>query len=130
MTLKVLLPFQVFSQTEGISRIVAESPQGSFGLLPQRLDCVVALVPGIFLYENSREGEVFLAIDQGVLIKTGMNVTISVRDAMGGTKLESLRDVVESRYLNLSEQERNTRSLMAKLEREFIRRFAEFDHEY
>ncbi len=47
MHLKVLLPFQVFAENTGVSRIVAETREGSFGLLPHRLDCVAALVPGI-----------------------------------------------------------------------------------
>ena len=47
MNLKVLLPFQVFTDEDGVSRIVAETRTGSFGLLPHRLDCVAALAPGI-----------------------------------------------------------------------------------
>ena len=45
MKLKVLLPFQVYAEIDGVKRIVAETPQGSFGLLPQRLDCVAVLCP-------------------------------------------------------------------------------------
>jgi hypothetical protein len=32
MNLKVLLPFQVFAEKTGVSRIVAETREGSFGL--------------------------------------------------------------------------------------------------
>ena len=46
MNLKILLPFQVFTEKKGVKRIVAESAGGSFGILPQRLDCTTALVPG------------------------------------------------------------------------------------
>jgi hypothetical protein len=35
MNLKILLPFQIFAERTGVSRIVAESHEGSFGLLPQ-----------------------------------------------------------------------------------------------
>ena len=54
-----------------MSRIVAETREGSFGLLPHRLDCVAALAPGILIYETEAEGEVFVAVDEGVLVKTG-----------------------------------------------------------
>ena len=54
MNLKVLLPFQVFAEKTGVARIVAETREGSFGLLPRRLDCVAALAPGILIYENER----------------------------------------------------------------------------
>jgi len=65
MSLKVLLPFQIFAEKTGVARIVAETREGSFGLLPQRLDCVAALVPGILTYEIESEGEVYLAVDEG-----------------------------------------------------------------
>jgi F0F1-type ATP synthase epsilon subunit len=32
MNLKILLPFEVFAEQAGVSRIVAETPAGSFGL--------------------------------------------------------------------------------------------------
>src|SRR5271170_2802298 len=92
MHLKVLLPFGVFEEKTGVSRIVAETREGSFGLLPHRLDCVAALAPGILTYESEDDGEVFLAVDQGVLVKTGMEVLISVRDAIGGTDLGQLHE--------------------------------------
>ncbi len=52
MNLKILLPFEIFAETTGASRIVAETREGSFGLLPHRLDCVAVLVPGILIYET------------------------------------------------------------------------------
>ena len=58
MNLKVLLPFQVFAEKTGVTRIIAETREGSFGLLPHRLDCVAALAPGILIYEDEAEGEV------------------------------------------------------------------------
>ena len=71
MNLKVLLPFQIFSEKTGVTRIVAETPDGSFGLPPQRLDCVAALAPGILIYESETDGEVFVAVDEGVLVGAG-----------------------------------------------------------
>jgi len=56
MNLKILLPYKVFAERSGVSRIVARSSEGSFGLLPHRLDCVAALVPGILVYETEAEG--------------------------------------------------------------------------
>ena len=99
MNLKVLLPFKIFAEKTGVSRIVAETREGSFGLLPHRLDCVAALAPGILLYETDTEGEVFLAVDEGVLVKAGPDVLISVRQALGGTDLGRLRDAVEQEFL-------------------------------
>ncbi len=129
MNLKVLLPFKIFAEKTGVSRIVAETREGSFGLLPHRLDCVAALAPGILLYETDTEGEVFLAVDEGVLVKAGPDVLISVRQALGGTDLGRLRDAVEQEFLGLDEHEQSMRSVMAKLEAGFLRRFAGLQHE-
>jgi F-type H+-transporting ATPase subunit epsilon len=128
MNLKVLLPFRIFAEKAGVSRIVAETREGSFGFLPHRLDCVAALVPGILIYQNQAESEVYVAVDEGVLVKTGLDVLVSVRNAIGGTDLGQLREVVEREFLNLNQREQSVRSVMARLESGFIRRLAEFHH--
>ena len=129
MGLKVLLPFGIFAEKTGVSRIVAETREGSFGLLPHRLNCVAALAPGILIYENEAEGEVYIAINEGILVKTGLDVSVSVRNAIGGTDLGQLRETVEREFLSLNEREESVRSVMAKMESSFIRRLAEFHHE-
>jgi F-type H+-transporting ATPase subunit epsilon len=129
MNLKIILPFAVFTEKSSVSRIVAESREGSFGLWPHRLDCVAALVPGILIYESEANGEAYVAVDEGVLIKTGMEVLVSVRNAIVGTDLRQLREEVEREFLNLNEREQSVRSVMAKLESGFIRRLGEFHHE-
>ena len=126
MNLKILLPFQVFAEKTAVLRIVAETTSGSMGLLPHRLDCVAILVAGILTYETAQEGEVYLAVDQGVLIKTGADVLISVRNAIAGTDLANLRDTVKQEFQNRNEQEQQVRSVLAKLESGFTRRFVEF----
>ena len=129
MNLKVLLPFQIFADQTGVSRIVAETREGSFGLLPHRLDCVAALAPGILTYQLGAQAEVYMAVDQGVLVKTGMDVLISVRNAIGGTDLGQLHAAVEREFLHLNEREQSVRSVMAKMESDFISRLAEFHRE-
>jgi F-type H+-transporting ATPase subunit epsilon len=97
--------------------------------LPHRLDCVAALAPGILIYENEAEEEVYVAIDEGVLVKTGLDVLISVRNAIAGTDLGRLREAVEKEFLNLNEREQRVRSVMAKMESGFISRLAELHRE-
>ncbi|MFT5622834.1 MAG: F-type H+-transporting ATPase subunit epsilon [Bacteroidia bacterium] len=129
MNLKILLPFQIFAEKVDVSSIVAETSEGAFGLLPQRLDCVAALVPGILSYATESEGEVFVAVDKGVLVKSGSDVLVSVRRALSGSDLEQLQDAVEQEFLELDEQEQSVREVMTKLETGFLRRFATFRHE-
>jgi len=129
MNLKVLLPFQVFAEKTAVSRIVAETHEGSFGLLPHRLDCLAALTPGILVYQIEAEREEYVAVDEGVLVKSGLDVLVSVRRALGGTDLGQLRALVEKEFLTLDEREKSVRSVMTKLETGFLSRLATFQHE-
>ena len=126
MKLKVLLPYQVFAEIDEVSRIVVETPQGSFGLLPRRLDCVATLEPGILTYETKAEGEVYIAVDEGILVKAGADVLVSVRNAIGGTDLGKLREAVAKEFVNLDENERQVRAVLARLESGFVRHFTEY----
>jgi F-type H+-transporting ATPase subunit epsilon len=128
MHLKVLLPFQVFAEFTGVLRIVAETRNGAFGLLPQRLDCVAALTPGILTLETEADGEIYLAVDEGVLVKTGPQVLVSVRRALRGTDLAQLHTAVTQEFMRLDQREEDVRSVMVKLETGLLRRFARMQH--
>lgn len=120
------MPSHIFAEKVNVSRIVAETPDGLFGVLPRRLDCVAVLCPGILTYENDTDGEVYLAVDEGVLVKTGPEVLVSVRNAIAGTNLGQLREAVEQEFINLSEQEQSLRRALAKMESGMIKRMAVF----
>ena len=129
MNLRILLPLGVFAEKADVSRVIAETSDGSYGLLPNRLDCVAALVPGILSYEAKGCGTVYVGIDQGVLVKTGGQVTVSVRRAVGGSDLGQIKDAVERDFLKLDEQERNVRTAVAKMESGLMGRLAEFEND-
>jgi len=129
VNLKVLLPFRIFADVSGVTGIVAESIQGSFGLLPHRLDCVAALVPGILSYETAAQGTVYLAVDAGVLVKTGAQVLVSVRRAIGALDLAALHEAVKRRFAVLDSQEREVRAAVAKMDAGLLGRLAVFQHE-
>ncbi len=129
MNLKILLPSHIFAEKNDVSRIVAEALDGSFGLLPQRLDCVAALSPGILTYENEADGEVYVAVDEGVLVKTGLDVLISVRNAIAGESLSQLREAVEQEFLDFNAHEKSLRQALAKMESGLIKRMAVFEND-
>jgi len=120
MDLKILLPYRIFAEIKNVSSIVAETSEGSFGLLPKRLDCVAAIVPSIFTYETDSKSVHYLAVDEGVLIKAGTQVLVSVRKAFGGTDLGKLHESVEKEFMKMDDNERDIRSVMSKLESRFI----------
>jgi F-type H+-transporting ATPase subunit epsilon len=126
MNLKVLLPYKVFDEVKNVKRIVMETSAGSYGLLPQRLDCVAALVPGILIYETESGGIHYLALDEGVMVKAGSEVMVSVRNAIGGADLGKLHEAVEKEFEKLDDSEKEARSVMAKMESGFISTMEKF----
>jgi F-type H+-transporting ATPase subunit epsilon len=123
MHLRILLPYRVFCDRGEVARIVVETDAGSFGLLPHRRDCVATLVPGILTWQRDGEEERYVAVDEGVLVKTGADVSVAVRNAIDGADLAALRTEVEREFTVLDEQERSVRAVLAKLESGFVRRF-------
>lgn len=125
MKLKILVPSGVFASVANVARIVVTTPAGSFGLLPHRLDCATVLSPGLLTYSTATIGEVQLAVDAGVMVKTGAEVLVCVRRAIAGADLGHLRHAVEQEILKLSEQEKSNRRTLAHLESGLIREFVE-----
>jgi F-type H+-transporting ATPase subunit epsilon len=126
MQLKILLPSRPFDEIANVTKVVAQTRHGSFGILPHRLDCVAALAPGILAYSTEEGTETYVAVDAGVLAKIGSQVLISVRNAIGGADLGQLHQAIEREFLTLDDQEKRVRTATAALESGMIRRFAEF----
>jgi F-type H+-transporting ATPase subunit epsilon len=128
MQLKILLPSRVFWEMDEVTRIVAETRQGSFGILPHRVDCVAALAAGILSYTTATADDVYVAVDEGVLVKMGAQVVVSVRHAIGGADLGQLRQAVEREFLTLDDREKSIQTAIAHLESGLIRRLVAFHH--
>jgi F-type H+-transporting ATPase subunit epsilon len=124
MNLKVMLPAEVLVDEEVI-KVIAEAQNGSFCLLPKHIDFVAGLVPGLLSYVTSRGREIFLAIDEGILVKCGKEVLVSTRNAVRGPDLGQLKRTIKEQFKILDEREKKTRSAMAKIEASFVRRFLE-----
>lgn len=129
MNLKILLPFTIFADLQNVKRIVAETSGGQYGFLPQRLDCVAALVPGILMYESITSAVKYIAVDKGILVKAGENVMVSVRNAIGGPDLGKLHEQVEKEFIALDDNEKHVRNVMAKMESSFMLRLQKFQQQ-
>lgn len=126
MQLKILLPNKVFAKHKNVLRIIVETLEGSFGIFPNRRDCSAALVPSILTYQIGAGKEMFIAIDQGIFVKQGNDVFVSVRRAIQGIGLSQLRDEVKTEFLTLNEKQQEIRFAMDKLESSFLQRLTEF----
>jgi F-type H+-transporting ATPase subunit epsilon len=122
MNLKVLLPTEVLVDEE-VTKVVAEAHNGSFCLLPKHVDFTAALAPGLLAFETAEDQEVFLALDEGVLVKYGSTVLVSTRQGVRGEDLAELKRMVEDQFKVLDDREKTARSAVAKIEASFVRRF-------
>ncbi len=124
MKLKVLIPTVILIDRE-VTKVIAEAENGHFCLLPHHVDFVAALVPGILSFSTETEGETFVAVDEGILVKCGQEVLVSTRNAIVGKDLETLKQTVIEQFQVLDEKEKLTRSALAQFEISVMRRFQE-----
>jgi len=122
MRLKVLLPIRVLID-KPVEKVIAEAENGSFCLLPRHVDMTAALVPGLLSYESKSGGACLLGIDEGILVKCGSEVLVSILNAVPGDDLGTLRNIVRRRFVELEDYERIARSTLARLEGGVVRRF-------
>jgi len=120
--LKILLPGKTFLKKE-VKKITAEAENGWFCLLPKHVDFTTSLTPGILLLTTPEEKDVFLAIDEGILVKYGNKVVISTRNAIEGEDLGELKNRVEEIFIKTDEKEKDAQTALSKLEADFVRSF-------
>lgn len=128
MRLKIVTPLDTVLDTEAV-RLVAEAPEGSFGMLPRHADFVSLLAPGILTYETGDGTEHFVGVNSGTLVKCGDEVLVSVLGAVQTDQLEELGDLVEREFRVQDEEERDARAALTRLEAGVLRRFLELERE-
>lgn len=123
MKLKVRVPSEELFEEE-VTKIKAEAENGWFELLPRHIDFVTSLVPGILAFELPDQRLDYLAIDHGILVKCGAEVSVSTRNAVRGS-LDALRESLQTRFRELQEKEQASHVFEAKLEADLVRRLVE-----
>jgi F-type H+-transporting ATPase subunit epsilon len=124
MKLKIILPTKILLEVD-VTKVTAEAENGCFCLLPHHIDFVAALVPGLLAFVAMDGREQFLAVDGGILVKCGTEVLVSTAQAVLGGDLGMLKQTIEQQFQVLDERETRTRSVIAKLEANLVRRFVE-----
>jgi F-type H+-transporting ATPase subunit epsilon len=124
MRLKIILPTEIIFDGQ-VQKISSEATHGAFTILPKHIDFTAALSPGLLFFVNKENQEIFYGIDEGIFVKRGDLVLVSVRKAFHGPDLGSVQDKVQQYYLQLDDKERCARSALAKMQADFVRRFIE-----
>ncbi|MCV2872642.1 F0F1 ATP synthase subunit epsilon [Defluviimonas sp. WL0050] len=126
MRLRIILPERICLDRE-VRRIVAEAPDGAFGMLPNHIDFVSQLAPGILVYEDAEGHERYAGVHAGTLIKVGDDVLVSTVGAVLGNDLDIVQQHARAAFRAAEESERTARSALARLEAQIVRRFLELE---
>jgi len=111
---------------EGLAtRLFAEAENGAFGMLPNHIDFVTALVSSVLILTLADGEERIFGIDEGILVKKGHDVDIAIRRGVQGTDLATLKETVQESFVEMDEDERVARSALSRLEAGIVRRFAD-----
>lgn len=126
MELRVLTPGSVVIEATAV-KISAEAADGAFTLLPRHVDLATALEPGIVAYLDPLDGEHLLAVSGGILVKRGRSVRVATSDAVPGESVTELQRALRASFEELAESERRSRTALAHLETDAIRRLIEME---
>jgi F-type H+-transporting ATPase subunit epsilon len=108
-----------------VDKVVAESSEGSFCLLPRHADGTTLLQPGLLSYLPRDGEETFAAVDHGVLVKAGDVVRAACQRAFVAGGLGQAEATVRERFRVQSEREKRARSALLRLEADILRRLGE-----
>lgn len=107
------------------THLFAVAQNGSFGMLPNHIDFVTALVPSVLTLQTPEGEERVFGIDEGLLVKKGHVVDIAVQRGVIGDDLDTLRETIRETFVDMDENERMARSALSRLEANMVRSFAE-----
>lgn len=124
MRLLLSVPTEIVLDEEA-AKVIAESPDGHFCLLPQHVDLATVLVPGLLTWWRDDGSEVVVAVDHGVLVKVGDAVRVACERALPTADAASAERAVLERFAVQSDRERRARATLARLEGDVVRRLGE-----
>lgn len=110
-----------------MTKVKAEAENGWFCILPRHIDFVTALVPGILSFQLPCKPAEYLAIDRGILVKCGPEVSVSTRNALRSADLGTLQEAIAKQFHMLHEKEQAARLFEAKLEAELVRQLVQVE---
>ena len=124
--MRVTLRLPVRTLFEGqAGYLSAVAPNGAFGILPNHIDFVTALVPSVLTLRLTNGAEEIFGLDEGLLVKKGHEVDVITLRGVRGDDLGTLQQTVEASFLQMDEEERQARSALSRLEADMVRGFAE-----
>lgn len=124
MIVSVRLPMRTLFEGRA-TRMTAVAQDGAFGILPNHVDFVTALVPSVMTLRLADGSEQIFGVDEGLLVKKGHRVDVAVLRGVHGDDLGMLNDTVQAKFIAVDDEERQARTAFSRLEADVVRRFAE-----
>lgn len=129
MRLLLSIPVDILLD-EPVQKVIAESPTGSFCLLPRHVDLATVLVPGLLTFTRPGGEEVAVAVDHGALVKVGDEVRVACQRAFVAGDPASAAAAVRERFEAESERDKRARAALARLESDVVRRLGELRRDH
>lgn len=127
LELKVMEPEKILVK-KAVTKVIAEGLNGSFCIKPNHIDFVSALKPGILEYYTD-ENEEFIALDEGILVKCGQDILVSVLNGIPGTDLSILEQTVREQFHKTEAMNKATDIALKGMEADLLMHFVELDKE-
>lgn len=108
---------------QNIRKITLETLDGYYTLLPRHVDFVSAVIPSIVSYLPEQENEKYAACHQGIVVKKGDKITLSVQGAVLSETLPELQERIKTEFKQNEEQRKQLNTAMARLELGLVRGF-------
>ena len=124
MSVTLRLPTRTLFECQA-TQVNAVAQNGAFGILPNHVDFVTALVPSVMTLSLADGTEEIFGLDEGLLVKKGHKVFVAVFRGVHGVDLGTLQETVQASFIQMDEDERLARSALSRLEADMVRRFAE-----
>src|SRR5690625_2614527 len=126
MTLRVTTPER--RVVEGpVANVVAAGVDGSRGFLPRHVDVVMPLKPSIMTCADADGVETFFAVNGGVLVKKGAELTVAARHAVMAERMEDLPRGVLEFFEETDEHVEAAERAATRLETMLLREFLELN---
>ena len=122
MRLLITTPVAIVVDQADVISLRAEDESGGFGILPGHADFLTALTLSVVTWRSVERHQRFCAVRYGLLsVHQGKEVAIATREAVVGSDLQHLEQVVLAEFRRATEEERVARTESLKLQMRVIR---------
>jgi F-type H+-transporting ATPase subunit epsilon len=127
LDLEILVPDGLVVKA-AVAGVRAADASGGFGLLPGHQAFLTLLTPGLLVYRETTGRERYAAVDGGVLLLEGRQVSVVTREAVVADRLEEVADAAAAMLRARRAEEQTARAEFAELQLALLRELRQVEH--